>query len=262
MPNPKQVRTREAVLQCLPPLLRGPHHTKSSAIHRLKFVGPLRQWANFLEQVIQTDQGEVWSPRIIKYTQQARDLEAETVLVPDEHGVQGRFQQSVGQVVGKILDAQGINAHFADFKCIGGAYHNTPDAILMNGNALEAIGELKVPWVDKHVIADAYDDEDRALRVLLAQPIQYMQDLNCMYGFLTNYDETIFIKQSLINGAWVVDYSPVIRASTTFVKPEPGNPLTSSMVLVKQCFFHLASIAHGSGPVINTTPKPQWVIAT
>ncbi|RHZ61492.1 hypothetical protein CDV55_105047 [Aspergillus turcosus] len=160
MPGPKQVRTREAVLQGLPPLFRGPNQTKSSALHKLEFVGRLRQWPNFLGQVIQTDQREVWSPKVIKYTQQGRDLEAETVLVGDEHGVQGRFQQSVGQVVGKILDAQGINAHFADFKCLGGAYRNTPDVILMNGNALEAIGELKVLWVDMHVIEDAYDNKD------------------------------------------------------------------------------------------------------
>jgi hypothetical protein len=83
-----------------------------------------------------------------------------------------------------------------------------------------------------------------------------------MYGFPSNYDDSIFIKQSFINGAWVVEYSPVIRSSTTFVKLKPGDSLTSSMVSVKQCFFHLASIAHRKGPVINTTPKPQWVIVT
>jgi hypothetical protein len=59
------------------------------------------------------------------------------VIVGAEHGVQGRFQLSLGQVLGKVLDAQGINAHFADFKSLGGAYHNNPDVILMNGNALE-----------------------------------------------------------------------------------------------------------------------------
>jgi hypothetical protein len=54
------------------------------------------------------------------------------VLAVDEHGVQGRFQQSVGQVLGKVLDAQGINAHFADFKCLGSAYKETPDIVSMS----------------------------------------------------------------------------------------------------------------------------------
>lgn len=52
------------------------------------------------------------------------------LLVGDEHGVQGRFQQSVGQVLGKVLDARGIEARFADFKCLGSAYNNTPDVVL------------------------------------------------------------------------------------------------------------------------------------
>jgi hypothetical protein len=36
--------------------------------------------------VIETDQRQKWSKLVIEYTQQARDLEAETVLVGDDHG--------------------------------------------------------------------------------------------------------------------------------------------------------------------------------
>ncbi|RLL97484.1 hypothetical protein CFD26_107176 [Aspergillus turcosus] len=77
-------------------------------------AGPLREWPSFLQNLIVTDQGQKWSKRVIKYTQQARDLEAAAVLVGDEHGVQARFQQSIGQVLGKVLDTQGIDARFAD----------------------------------------------------------------------------------------------------------------------------------------------------
>lgn len=71
-------------------------------------------------------------------TQQARDMEAETVVVGDEHGVQGRFQQSVGQVLGKVPDAQAIDQNFADFKCIGSPYQKTPDVVTMSrGNVLK-----------------------------------------------------------------------------------------------------------------------------
>lgn len=34
-----------------------------------------------MEHIIETDQRQNWSKRVIKYIQQARDLEAETVLV-------------------------------------------------------------------------------------------------------------------------------------------------------------------------------------
>jgi hypothetical protein len=61
--------------------------------------------------------------------------------------------------------------------------------IMANGNnQLNVVGELK-----------AHDDEE-LLQARLAQPIKYMQELNCMYGFVSNYEETIFLRQQLING--------------------------------------------------------------
>ncbi|CAP86468.1 Pc20g11390 [Penicillium rubens Wisconsin 54-1255] len=54
-------------------------------------------------------------------------------------------------------------------------------------------------------------DED-ALRRLLAQPVQYMQDLGCAYGVYTTYGETIFLRQVLANGMWEIQYSPCARA--------------------------------------------------
>jgi hypothetical protein len=169
MTGPKTVRSREALWESLPGLLQGPSRTKSSALHDLDFIGPLREWPNFLQDVIANVQGQKWSTRVIKYAQQARDLDAETVLVGDEHGVQGRFQQSVGQVLGKILNAQGINAHFADFKCLNSAYDKIPDVITMSqGNVLKIVGELKVPWIEDHQIKKVFNNE-RQLRVLLAK---------------------------------------------------------------------------------------------
>lgn len=47
----------------------------------------------------------------------------------DEHGVQGRFQQSSWPVMRQVLKAQSIDMHFADFKCQGSSYTNTPDMI-------------------------------------------------------------------------------------------------------------------------------------
>lgn len=45
------------------------------------------------------------------------------------------------------------------------------------------------------------------------QMAQYMHDLKVKYGFLTTYDETIFLRQVLINGRWTLEYSPVIQHS-------------------------------------------------
>jgi hypothetical protein len=82
----------------------------------------------------------------------------------------------VGFIVGKILEALSIDLEFADFKCLGRSYANTPDSILMTKNAqLKVVGEIKVFWVDEHDMTEAYNDET-CIRHLLAQPIRWLFD--------------------------------------------------------------------------------------
>jgi hypothetical protein len=59
------------------PKIQNPSTPSPGALHDFKFIGPLHQWP-LLDHVTQTDQRQKWSKRVIKYTQQARDLEAET----------------------------------------------------------------------------------------------------------------------------------------------------------------------------------------
>ncbi|CEJ55195.1 hypothetical protein PMG11_01464 [Penicillium brasilianum] len=252
----RKTHAKEATAANLPPLLVGQHHTESSALHSLYFLGPLSRWSNFLRAVEATSNTQTWSPRVIKYTQR---LDEEAVQVGDEHGVQGRFQQSLGSLMGHVFKAQSIDLHFADFKCLGSSYTDVPDVILKNSNnELKVIGELKAPWIEQHKLGGFYNEDE--LRQLLAQPINYMQSLNCMYGFLSTYDETIFLRQELINGVWQVSYSPVIKGSTSYVPSNATNVLGSPVVSVKQCFLYLASLAVQQGPVFNNTPQSQWFL--
>ncbi|KAJ5968738.1 hypothetical protein N7501_004986 [Penicillium viridicatum] len=253
----KQARVREVAAQALPPLPQGRNHTKSNALHDIEYVGELRHWFDFLRFVEGYTQGQRWSNKVIKYTSRSGDHEAESHLIGDETGLQGLFNHSVGFIVGKILEAQSINLQFADFKCLGHPYSNTPDSILMTSSAqLRIVGELKVPWVPAHEMSEAYTDETM-LRYLLAQPIQYMKDLNCMYGFMSNYRETIFLRQVFTGGRWVVEYSPVIQSSTSYVKTDLLNPLAEPIVSLRQCFLAVAALAQGQGPVNNTARKSE-----
>jgi hypothetical protein len=256
----KQARVRAVASQALPPLPLGPNHTKSNALHDIEFVGELHSWSNFLRFVETYVQDQRWSNKVIKYTHGLGDPEAESQLIGDETGLQGVFNHSVGFMVGKILNAQSIDLEFADFKCLGNPYANTPDSILMTKNAqLKVVEELKVPWMYEHEMSEAYEEEIM-LRHLLAQPIKYMNDLNCTYGFMSNYSETIFLRQQFIEGKWVVDYSPVIQASTSYVKTDLGDLLATPVVSLRQCFLAVAALAQAQGPVDNTTPKSEWVV--
>ncbi|CAG8037334.1 unnamed protein product [Penicillium salamii] len=67
-----------------------------------------------------------------------------------------------------------------------------------------------------------------------------MQDLGCAYGFYTNYDETMFLHQVLVNGMWEIQYSPCVLAEYCY---QETSLLTPSIMSVKQCFLYVASLA-------------------
>ncbi|KAI2791878.1 hypothetical protein POX_c04758 [Penicillium oxalicum] len=253
----KRVTVRQATRSTIPRLLVGDHHTASTALHPLKYQAILRPWPAFRMDVQAMDAAMRWSNRTVHYTESSRHLDEEIVHVGDEHGVQGRFQQSVGSVIGHVCAAQGIDIHFADFKCIGSPYTSIPDVILKSThNELKAVGEIKVPWIKEHSLILRSDDEEE-LREILAQPIRYMQDLNCMYGFLSTYDETIFLRQRDVHGTWRVEYSEVVKR---YDSPEISLATHNfQAVSVRQCFLYFATIASQQGPVFNSTPKVQWV---
>lgn len=151
--------------------------------------------------------------------------------------------------------------HFADFKFSGLEYRKVPDvvglsAIVQNGEELRLIGELKVPWVSpSHSLSRAYGSLKR-LRRFLGQPVLYMGDIQCEFGFVSTYNETIFLRQSqLASGQSQIEYSPVTNSTDVY---EPSG-LSVSM---RQYMFYVATLASSQGPVNNQTPAAQWVVSS
>jgi hypothetical protein len=256
MPNlGSKIPTKQATRSSLPSLLVSKQHTESSALHQLYYQGPLHRWSNFLRAVESADNNQRWSQRVIKYIER---LDQEIFELGDEHGLQARFSQSLGSVLGHVFSAQSIDLKFADFKSLGISYTGIPDVILKDSsNKLQVVGELKAPWVEQHKMSAAMDNESM-IRTLLAQPILYMLELKCKYGFLSSYDETIFLRQEKINGVWEIEYSTAINGITSYVQSDPTDLLGTPIVSVKQCFLYVGTLASGHGPVDNATPRPQW----
>ncbi|OQD60810.1 hypothetical protein PENPOL_c020G10752 [Penicillium polonicum] len=115
------------------------------------------------------DASQVWSRVVIDHELVSRDLHREKVF-GDEHGLQGRFQQSVGQIV--------------------------------------------VPWVQEHALWDCYND-DRLMRKVLAQPIQYMVELDVKYGWISTYEYSIFLRQTYTNNSGILRRLPLGRRKLT-----------------------------------------------
>ncbi|OQD69307.1 hypothetical protein PENPOL_c002G10652 [Penicillium polonicum] len=220
-----RVRAKQILQAPLPPLNVGTSKTTSSALHGLEYVGTLSPWPNFKSQVeaFYNTQAFARSAKAA-VSPGLHNVDPEIVCVGDEHGLQGRFQQAIGQVLGAALEAQGVNLHFADFKCSGLQYQNVPDVVglstIVQGTAVQGttvqsrkvlrlVGELKVPWVPQHSLRDAYDKPQR-LRHILGQPLLHMGELGSAFGFMSTYNQTIFLRQiQLPSGNWHVEYSPI-----------------------------------------------------
>lgn len=72
---------------------------------------------------------------------------------------------------------------------------------------------------------------------------------------MSNYEETIFLRQLVDSqGAWRIEYSPVVRSSDTHDRYRT-NP---HAVSARQCFFYVGCDALIHGVVNNTTPR--WVM--
>jgi hypothetical protein len=150
----------------------------------------------------------------IQFDLATRNLSDEKVFVSNEAGVQGRVENNIGHFLGAVFDAQAVNMCFAGFKATGRQYEGAPDTIMaskpdhQNGDIqhLRVVGEVKIPWVIEHNL-DVAIREDHNIRHLLGQPIRYMYDLQCQYGFLTNYKETIFLRQINDGGTWVIEHT-------------------------------------------------------
>lgn len=261
------IRARKIVESPLPSLRIGPHQTTSSAIKPLKFTGTLVPWPNFLSTVenAHISHHGLRRARIPSRNNGAHITEADRVHIGDERGLQGRFQQAIGHVMGMALEASSINLYFGDFRCLGRRYPHPPDVVgLQDANGLteiKLVGELKVPWVTTHDLTAAVARE-RNLRKKIAQPLRDMQMLDCEYGFVSTYEQTIFLRQfQSPGGAWEVWYSQPISSSAYYVPTAAANPhLTPPQVSMKMCMFYVSNLASTSPPVHNNTRG--WVVET
>ena len=264
MPSVK--RSRDIAISALPNLLVSDNRTTSSALHKIRFAGPLLPWTGFTTAAKTAYDNQQWSNRVIQISTQARNLTDEKFFVGDEPGVHARFQQAAGQVLGAVFEAQSINMALGDFKSTGLAYNKTPDVVMLslpdpqNNNAqqLRVVGEVKVPWLLEHRL-DLCATNPTLLRKILAQPIAYMLDIGCMYGLITNYSQTIFLRQIQVGSTWRIEHSPVVKSSVQYAPPDPANPSIGPVLTFNQCLLYFPTIAEFQGPIANPTPRSQWI---
>ncbi|OXV07058.1 hypothetical protein Egran_05177 [Elaphomyces granulatus] len=155
-----------------------------------------------------------------------------------------------------IFGSYGLNLVFGDFKASTSTYTKVPDIVCTDlSGQLRFISEIKTPWVLDHFLQPAIEDE-MDLRSVLGQIAMYLRETSLKYGFVSTYEETIFLRQELVAGNWGLQYSPVIGHSTSATVITPAN--FSGTVSLRQCFWHLSALARAGHVAMNTLPEAKW----
>lgn len=210
-----------------PKLVHTPEQaTTSSATHKVLYIGPRAIWTDFPDIV------RAWHAskrsaydRTKDVPVASRDLPSsysttkECIVVGREETLDGRFFQNV------LLPSQCAvwtitgtpDVWCGDSRTCTPAPNRPPlanlepDVVLFNQYQTRssglpdarAVGEVKVFWVDAHDIGRAMDvmqDNNRSTSFnrLVGQICEYMYEYGVKYGFLTNYEQTTFIRQVCI----------------------------------------------------------------
>ena len=79
-----------------------------------------------------------------------------------------------------------------------------------------------------------------------------MKEGGVRYGFLSNYNQTVFLKQDYVNSVWRLYVSDVVMHNT---KSNAGPTL-------RQCFWYLLNRLTTDYHIENTLSMTQWVKST
>ncbi|KAJ5202292.1 hypothetical protein N7449_004371 [Penicillium cf. viridicatum] len=246
------------LLEPLPDLDISSRRTTRHALHQIHFIGALQPWANFEADVANTYNGQTWSPRALASSLTGNSLTGsvheEQVFVSDERGIQGRLEGRAGTVLGAVFRAQNHNLKLGSFKGAQPPYQGclkAPDFVLMtSAHDAKVVGEAKAPWIAEHCLDNLVDefengDTEQTLRHALGQIARYMLETRLKYGFLTTYEQTIFLRKADVGRVWGLEYSPVIyhgdRGST------PGRTVSFCQSIYHVGLLALADSAFDTG---------------
>ncbi|KAK2760838.1 hypothetical protein FQN54_002077 [Arachnomyces sp. PD_36] len=245
------VKARDLVRSKLPDLRIGDHKTKSDSTHALEFQGMLGYWANFELEVRKSTLSQQWSADDLAHQTTAQQpsryyLSREHYMCGDEYSVQGRFGQNIGHVMSAVFGSLGFDVRLGDFKSCSPDVKidgKVPDFVLATKSGkLLATGEGKTPWV--HFLDDDILVETD-LRHALGQVARYMITAELIFGFLTTYQQTIFLKleKDPKSGAMVLWHSNVINGNSIYAEADRSDNTPRAYhnkVTLRECFLFIA----------------------
>ncbi|CDM28725.1 hypothetical protein DTO013E5_852 [Penicillium roqueforti] len=207
----------------------------------------LHEWQSFYQDVVAKydSHNGTWDPAVIEaiVIGGSFSVATEQVLVGDDLGVRRRFHERNRQAVTTVLQIQGYNLRFADYKAARPTpFTGVPDFVVLDSSrAIKVVGEAKTPWdrlkvnmLDAAIIKFEQGNEKKLGRYL-GQLAGQMRERDLKYAFLTTYDETVFVRKVDVESDWGLGYSPVIRHDDTFGQALSGQTFSETL---PQCSNH------------------------
>ena len=282
--GPHPLSMRDLTKQQLPNLIQNDNRTRSISIHDGIFIGPLGYWNTFERDVRQCFDNYSNMPNFgntIAYRKPAGtiNLDYEQCAVGNETGVVGRITHNVGHVMTAVAQGMGMRLRFGDWRASHGeTLRDIPDlAILDDRSAPRIAGEVKTPWTVDLAAEFTTPGQGGLFRRLLGklslldqvkvdltqysgQIVNYMYVFRLTYGFITTYDETVFLKIQEHGNSLVLIFSNVINHSTTSRDVNPGE-VYEGKVSLRECmlyFFHRTSQDEDEWKFRPTFKKEEW----
>ncbi|KAJ5348216.1 uncharacterized protein N7506_001469 [Penicillium brevicompactum] len=255
-----QVTAKSLVQSELPTLqIDSTRLTTHPSIQDKVYLRQLCQWDKFERDARMHFESQQFSENVLGYTgpEPESDISRKEVfLCGDESSVVGRFGQHVGHVMTTVFqNAESLHdVSFGDFKAQSTQKNleKYPDIAVGQKGSLFFVGEAKTPWLHP-LDGSIYSDKNgHPFRKLLGQICGYMNDLGLEYGFLTTYEQTIFLKREMhaknsdaLKHNLVLWHSPVIYHNTSSQIPEGATIYLDyrKKVSLRECFLYLVSLA-------------------
>lgn len=287
------------ISESIPDLYVGKYKTKSKSTQNRWFTSDLVLWESFESKVRETFTSRAWKKNepALGFRHADEEMNKERVQCGNEATVQSRFMHHVGHFMTAVFEESLNNPCnpivFGDYKIHGDkkipGYDKVPDIVICKGGdpnqtPLLVLGEVKTRWM--HHFEKAQNHYDLATyRKYLGKPFHkhvlcarslttrysgqiagYMHSLGIKYGFLTNYNETIFLKQEPPHdpgksNRWALWHSRVIKHDTEWMSVPPNaHPFTyKGKVTLRECFLHFIKLAVGESRIENKMDSQDWV---
>ncbi|KAK6346884.1 hypothetical protein TWF696_006988 [Orbilia brochopaga] len=206
----------------------------------------MHPWRNFTTEVTSFIATAPGLDNLIPRT----DPAPESVIVGDKDGINGRFVQHVGQIVGQAWSASCVEnlshyrfhdayadrtvSAFWGREWLGPSVPEVIVSRVQDGTGFltrKFVGVLEAPWtvrLDRVFLSDR--DTCLALEPHLGRLVKYMRVGGLKYGFLTTYQYTIFVRRA---GPYRFEISDSIH----HLSQEPS---------VRECFYYLGHITNSS----------------